>query len=330
MTADPVLAAARAGDARSFDAMVAPYRRALVAHCYRLLGSPADAEDVVQDALLRAWKGLNGYDGRGSLRGWLYQVATNVCLTEIERRPRRKTVDELGPPAAQPGPPGEPLTEVAWLEPCAPELWADSPGPEARYSARESVGIAFLTLLQLLPAQQRAVLLFRDVLGWSAAETADALETTVAAANSTLQRARATMERWRETAITQRYDEGQVGALLKRYVQAWESGDATALAALLHDDAKLTMPPVSLWFQGRANIERFLSGLIPSFGAMRLRVFEANGGPAAAAYVQRPGESVFRAQSLQILSLAADGSIGRIDVFMNPEAFTKFGLPLEV
>lgn len=327
---DPLLVAARAGDAKSFDTLVAPHRPALVAHCYRLLGSPADAEDVVQDALVRAWNGLSGFDGRASLRTWLYRVTTNVCLTELTRRPRRHTADELRPAAAADSPMGEVATEVAWLEPCPASFWQLPKGPEARYSAKESVMVAFLTLLQSLPPLQRAVLVFRDVMGWSADETADALSTTTGAVTSALQRARTTMDRWREGSQTTELHEAPLKTLLGRYVQAWETGDATALASLLQEDAKLTMPPLSMWVLGREAIGHFVAGLIQQFGPVRVLVTEACGGPAVGIYTRAPGADAFVAQSLQVLSVSPAGQFARLDTFMHVDDFARFGLPPSV
>jgi RNA polymerase sigma-70 factor (ECF subfamily) len=326
-SSDGLIASARQGDARSFEALIAPHRPALLAHCYRMLGSPSDAEDVVQDALVRAWRGLSGFDGRASLRTWLYRVATNVCLSELERRPRRRSADELSPPAGPGAAPGAPLTDVAWLEPCPAEYWSAAPGPEARYAARESVTIAFLTLLQSLPPLQRATLVFRDVMGWSAAETAEALDTTVPAITSALQRARVSMERWREGEAPNRTDDGELRALLRRYVTAWEAGDADALARLLHEDATLTMPPLALWLKSRTAIGPFLGMLIHQFGQVKLLETQACGGPAVGFYVRGP-DGAFHAQSLQVLSVTPEGLFSRLDTFMGSGSFGRFGLPL--
>jgi RNA polymerase sigma-70 factor (ECF subfamily) len=217
-----------------------------------------------------------------------------------------------------------------WLEPCPPALWqAGARGPEAKYSARESVAIAFLTLIQTLTPSQRAVLLFRDVLGWSAAETADALETSTAAVNSSLQRARETLDALHLAAPSEpSADEAAARSLLARYVAAWDSGNVDAIAALLREDAKLTMPPVPSWYAGRASIAGLLRAMLAGAGSrMRAVAGEASGQPAAFVYELRPGDAVFRAQSVHVLTLDAAGQCTRMDVFLSPALFTRFEQP---
>lgn len=321
MSEAELLRAARAGDARAFEALVGPHRAALLGHCYRLTACCADAEDAVQDALVRAWRGVGGYDGRGVFRAWLFRIATNAALTG---RTRRTTTDRLVP-AAKPGDaPGAPL-EDAFVEPCPPAFWSHEVGPEARLSAKESIALAFVALVQELPASQRAVLVLRDVLGWSAEETADTLETTVAAVNSALQRARASIDRWRATEP--RGSDERLRELAGRYVRAWESGDPAALAALLHADARLTMPPVPLWFEGREAIAGFLQGLFVQLGERRVVELEASGGPAFATYVRAGG--ALRLHSISVVHVAGS-AVDRMDAFADPAVLKRFLLPAEL
>jgi len=246
----PLLDAATRGDRDAFQQLVEPYRRELQFHCYRMLGSLYDAEDLVQETLLRAWRGRDRFEGRASLRSWLYRIATNACLTALAHRSnaRRVLPEALSPPADQ-MPEGEPATEMPWLDPypdAALDGLADAaPGPDARYELREAVQLAFVAAIQQLPSRQRAVLLLRDVLGWSAGETASLLDTSVAAANSALQRARATLEQRFPSGqpTTQPAPDDRQRALLERYVRAWEDADLDGFVALLRDDAVLSMPP---------------------------------------------------------------------------------------
>src|SRR5260221_3146563 len=253
------LTAALNGDQDAFERLVEPYRRELLVHCYRFLGALEDAEDMLQETLLRAWRGLHSYAGRAPFRAWLYKIATNVCLDALERHRARVLPNAL----VQPGTPGEPLPAAVldpiWLEPLpdsALDNLAAGPGadPEAAYEARESVTLAFLALLQQLPGRQRAALILRDVLGFSADETAQMLDLSTAAVNSALQRARATMDGGAARPAPPPA-EGQLAELLSRYVRAWEAADSASLVRLLRDDVVLTMPPVPLRFAGRAGVE---------------------------------------------------------------------------
>lgn len=329
-----MLAEARAGDAARFGELVAPYRRELEAHCYRMTGSLADAEDVVQESLVRAWRGLPSFEGRSSLRTWLYKIATNACLSSLEQRPRRAVPSGLGPPSDPGAPLAPPVLDPIWLDPGPDALWQATPqGPEARYAARQSVAVAFLAALQHLPPLQRAVLLLRDVLDWSAADVADLLDTSVAAVNSALQRARATVEarRGQAEAVGPRdLADAETHELLRRYVDAWERGDADALVAVLRDDATLAMPPVPSWFAGRDAIVAFLAPLWPRLGAQRVQVVGVCGGPGVAVWVRAPGDDRFRAQALHAISLDEHGAVAAIDAFMNPAIFSRFGLLAEL
>ncbi|HEX8968289.1 MAG TPA: RNA polymerase subunit sigma-70, partial [Chloroflexota bacterium] len=233
-------------DDQAFRALVDAHLSAVRVHCYQMLGSLQDAEDLAQETLLRAWRGLDRYEGRASLRGWLYRIATNACLDELQRRGRRLLPPMVGSPVGAFVPTPPPATESTWLEPL-PEAWYDvadpAPGPEARYELKEAVELAFVAALQRLAPRQRAVLLLRDVLGWSARDTAGLLGMSVAATNSALQRARGRLGDPTTPAAT-RLDPRTERDLLERYVDAWEQADLAAFVALLKDDAVLSMPPL--------------------------------------------------------------------------------------
>jgi RNA polymerase sigma-70 factor, ECF subfamily len=258
MTESTLLAAAVAGNESAYAEPVEEHRHALHAHCYRMLGSVHDAEDAVQETLLRAWRNLSSFQGRSSLRSWLYTIATNACLRVIERRPRRMLPIGYGPPADPHRPLGEPLVESTWIEPYPDErLGLDDglAGPEARYEQRESIELAFIAALQHLPARQRAVLILREVLGFSGAEVAAALETTPASVYSMLQRAHHTVEHripeLSQQATLRSLGDERLRAIVDRYVRAWERNDVDALAALLTDSATIAMPPTATWYRGR-------------------------------------------------------------------------------
>ena len=287
---DPIrLSEAKAGDESAFRALTDPYRRELTVHCYRMLGSIEDAEDTLQDALVRAWQALARFEGRSSLRSWLYKIATNACLDALDRRKVRSLPHETHPPAS-PGDPIPPPTEGVWIEPLPDDLFVDAaPSADARLSEREGVALAFLAMLQRLPGKQRAALVLRDVLGFSANETAEILDLTVAAANSALQRARETTEAARKTPPPKIPDDAAVRDLLSRFMRAWDAGDASAVVALLTNDAVFSMPPLPLWFSGRDAIHAFLAHL---FATRRFRttLTRANGAPAIAIHEEgQPG-----------------------------------------
>jgi RNA polymerase sigma-70 factor (ECF subfamily) len=323
--------AARGGDEDAFRGLVAPHRAVLNAHCYRMLGSPHDAEDALQEALLRAWRGLDGFRSGAPIRPWLFRIATNVCLDAVSRRPRRVlTVAGRAPAAAGDGP-GTPLVESVWLEPFPDgrhDLGDSESAPGARYEQRESVELAFVAALQHLPPRQRAVLLLRDVLGFSAREVAEALETTVASVNSAMQRARSAVAE-RVPARSQQETLASLGdarlrELVQSYVAAWERNDVEAIRALLVEDAIFAMPPYPSWWHGRDAV----MAAFAAAGAPRLRhvLTRASGQPAVAWYVWHPGEEAYRASALEVVSVAGE-RIAQITAFVSPPLFTRFGLP---
>src|SRR5689334_21027106 len=262
---DQLLEAARGGNQDAYAPLVEPYRSELHAHCYRMLGSTHDAEDALQEALLRAWRGLGRFEGRSSFRSWLYTIATNTCLNAIQRRPKRVLPIDYAPASDPHDGPGEPLIESVWIEPYPDVGMGLEDGyasPEARYEQRESVELAFIAALQHLPARQRAALILREVLGFSAQEVADALETTVASVNSALQRARRTLderlpERSQQTTLGALGDE-RTREIVQRYADALERADVGAVLAMLAQDATWSMPPIPDWYRGHDAIAGFL------------------------------------------------------------------------
>ena len=307
-----LLPALRAGDERAFQRLTERYQRELLVHCYRMLGSLHDAEDALQETLLRAWRGLESFEGRSALRPWLYRIATNACLDAIASR-RRRVLPNATNPAAEAGVPlPDPATEASWIEPMPDTLIDLRPAvnPEAHYDARESVTLAFLATLQTLPGRQRATLILRDVLGWRASEVADLLTTSVPAVNSALHRARASMKGYRHdraTVVPTADDSRQTATLLSRYVDAWQAADAAGLVALLREDALMTMPPLPLWYQGRAAIRWFFESQLfggDAVGRFRLVATAANGSPAFATY-QGDDSGIYRLRVLQVLTIEA-------------------------
>jgi RNA polymerase sigma-70 factor, ECF subfamily len=305
-----LLEAARRGDEDAFRRLVEPYRAELNAHCYRMLGSVHDAEDAMQDVLLRAWRGLARFEGRSSLRSWLYTVATNASLDAIGRRPKRVLPIDYGPAADPHGGPGEPLVESTWVEPYPDEALglADGyAGPEARYELRESVELAFVVALQHLPATQRAVLIMREVLGFSAKEAAESLETTVASVNSALQRARKTVEdrlpEESQQATLRSLGDQRLREIVEGYVDAWERCDVEAVVGMLTEDATFAMPPLASWFGGRDAITAFLAGW-PLSGNWDWRhvAAHANGQPALAFYSWDPDQKSYLPFALNVLT----------------------------
>lgn len=353
-----LLTAACGGDEHAFRQLVETYREELHAHCYRMLGSVHDAEDALQDALLRAWRGLARFEGRSSLRSWLHRIATNTCLDVIARRPKRVLPVDYGPPADPHRGPGEPLVESVWVEPYPDERLGVEDGlavPDARYEQRESVELAFIVALQHLPPNQRAVLILRAVLGFSAREVAETLDTTTASVNSALQRARAAVderlpEQSQQSTLRSLGDE-RVREIVESYVEAWDRGDVDAVVSMLAEDASFTMPPLRTWFGGREGIRIFLAGW-PLSGAWRWRHVEtrANGQPALAFYSWDEDAQTHLPFALNVLTFR-DELIGDVTAFVNrsierpereaywrwPEepsdprrqvaAFERFGLP---
>ena len=287
-----LLETARSGSEDAYRRLVEPHRSELHAHCYRMLGSVQDAEDALQEALVRAWKALPKFEGRSSLRSWLYRIATNTSLDAIERRPKRVLPIDYGPPADPAGGVGEPVIESVWIEPYPDETLGIEDGyasPDARYEQRESVELAFIAALQLLPANQRAVLILREVLGFSAQETADTLDTSVASVNSALQRARATIEKKlpeqsQQETLRSLGDE-KIKEIVEQYAEAWERNDVDTVVSMLAEDAAFTMPPMARWFQGLDGIRGFLSrwSMLPDWGWRSIPTI-ANGQPALAFY----------------------------------------------
>ncbi|MGA8209934.1 MAG: sigma-70 family RNA polymerase sigma factor [Nocardioidaceae bacterium] len=298
------------------------YRRELFAHCYRMTGSVHDAEDLVQETYLRAWRAYHAFEGRSSVRTWLHRIATNVCLTALEGRDRRPMPTGLGAPASDPGDPVEANGEVPWLEPAPDQALGD---PATLVADRDTVRLAFVAALQHLPARQRAVLVLRDVLRWRAAEVAEAMETTVASVNSALQRAHATLAKadLHEDAVGE--PTGAQRQLLDRYVQAFWDKDIDAIVSMLTRDAIWEMPPHTGWYQGAVEIGRLIEQQCPGGPRdMRLVPARANGQPAFGLYM-RDG-TVFRPFHLQVLTLGA-GGVEHVGAFFDPGLFPVFGLP---
>jgi RNA polymerase sigma-70 factor, ECF subfamily len=320
--------------AADFDAATTPFRHELVVHCYRMLGSVEDAEDVAQETLIRAWKARERYDAeRASLRTWLYRIATNACLTALEGRPRRPLPSGLGAASEDPDTPLVPDFAVPWLQPLPDSyLRRDHADPLARAAERDGVRLALVAAMQLLPPRQRAVLVLRDVLKFSAAEVAEQLETSTAAVNSALQRARAAIAAAapRENAV-RRPDDRAVRDMIERYSHAFESADVDALVALLTQDAILEMPPVPLWYVGRVNYGRFIARVFAMRGAgWRMISTTANGQPALAAYCPdesagEGGAGALRLHTLQVLTVTSRGIAHNV-VFQDPRVFETFRL----
>jgi RNA polymerase sigma-70 factor (ECF subfamily) len=329
-----LLKAAQLGDDDAYGRLVAPYRRELHVHCYRMLGSIPDAEDALQEALLRAWRGLPRFEARSSIRSWLYRIATNACLKAIERRPKRVLPIDYAPAADPHDGPGEAVIESVWLEPYPDEkfeLEANLAGPEARYEQREGVELAFIAALQHLPARQRAVLVFRDVLGFSARETAAALETTPISVDSALQRAhKAVADRLpdqSQQATLRSLGDNELSEIVERYVAAWERDDVDAIVAMLTEDAKMSMPPLPTWYSGRDQVAMFLHDS-PLAGVKRWRLVpaRASGQLAFGHYVWDEQAQAFTPHGLNVLTLRGT-RIEEITAFLSPDAFERFGLP---
>ncbi len=330
MSTGDLITRARSGDGDAFAELTQPYRRELQVHCYRMLGSFQDAEDALQDTLLSAWQGLAGFEGRSSLRTWLYRIATNQCLN-ARRSARRRPVKEWDVPGVEPPEPTG-LGEVGWVEPypdalleSAIEMPAD---PEARYEQTESISLAFVTALQVLPPRQVAVLVLRDVLGFHAAEVAEMLDSTVESVNSALKRARANLQQklpfTGDRLAPPARDSAGEAAIVAKFVEAYETADLDALVTLLTDDVFVSMPPIPFEYEGREAAARFFASILGSGRQFSLVPTRANGQPAFGAYVLAPS-GISHGAGLFVLTLAGD-RICALTRFENT-VLPSFGLP---
>ncbi len=331
MVTTDLMTRARAGDGDAFRELTEPHRRELQVHCYRMLGSFSDAEDALQDTLLAAWQGLGGFEGRASIRTWLYRIATNRCLNAL-RSARRRPAMEWNIPEVEPPEPTR-LGEVVWLEPYPDALLEgviDRPlGPEARYEQTEAISLAFVTALQVLPARQRAVLILRDVLGYHAGEVADMLDSTVESVTSALKRARAGLQRrlppTGEREPPPAPDSPAEQALVAKFVRAYESGDVDGLVALLTADVSVAMPPIPLEYHGRDAVARFYASVIRPGRTYDFVPTRANGQLALGAYLRNPTDGIRHAAGLLVLTLTGD-QICAVTRFDN-NVLPWFGLP---
>jgi len=333
------LSAARKGDADRFSELTEPYRRELLVHCYRILGSLHDAEDLVQETLLRAWRRLDTYEGRASFRSWLYKIATNACLDFLDQRRSRRLLPIDVLPASDPDAQITPSTpEMTWLEPFPDEWLSDKSAvnPEARYTDSESISLAFLTALQILPPRQRAILILRDVLDFSASETAELLELTLSSVNSALHRARVTLAKryhaQESEAPTSTLTDEKTQWLLDQFIAAWESADVEGLVALLKEDAAFAMPPSPSWYQGREAIGLFVSttvfaedGMFAGKASHRWRLLrtQSNAAPAFAIYQRIEGDE-YQTFGILVLNLDTEG-LTQIISFIDPSLPSRFG-----
>ena len=334
MTAEQaLLEAVRGGREDAFRQLVENHRAELHAHCYRMLGSLHDAEDALQDTLLRAWRGMPGFGGRSSLRTWLYRIATNACMDAIARRPKRVLPIDYGPPSAPALGNDQPLVESVWVEPYPDEALGLADGhaaPDARYEQREAVELAFIASLQHLPANQRAVLILRDVLGFSAREVAESLDTTVSSVNSALQRARKTVaqrlpERSQQETLRSLGDE-PMRELVDAYLDAWVRADVDALRALLAEDVVFSMPPWPVWWRGREEIAAFSKTAQDHCPETHRIPTRANAQLAIASYSLDSETGCDSASAIDVFTF--EGSrIKEITAFVTPEVFPAFGLP---
>ena len=350
---EQLLEAAKSGDEDAFARLVEPHRGQLHAHCYRMLGSAHDADDALQDAMLRAWKALPKFEGRSQISSWLYRIATNVSLNQIAKRPKRVLPVDYGDPTSDPHQAaGPPVFESVWIEPYPDELLGDADGPqapEAHFEQREALELAFIAALQNLPPNQRAALIMSEVLGFSAKETAEALETSTASVNSALQRARKLLderlpEQSQQAALRALGDE-ELNDVVERYMQAMESADVDGLISMLSEDASWSMPPQPAWFSGREAIAAFLSLNPFQYFKWKLVPVRANGQAAVGCYSWDESRGVYVAHAINVLSLRG-GEISEIVTFLDvtrrgvedPRAsnfyeekvFEPFGLPSEL
>ncbi|MDX8453235.1 RNA polymerase subunit sigma-70 [Mesorhizobium sp. VK9D] len=325
-------------DRLAFERLTVAHRRELKLHCYRMVGSLNEADDLVQETFLKAWRARSQFDGRGSARGWLYSIATNSCLNAIKARSSaRRILEQPERPPSEGGATDGPTAELAWLEPYPdaelPDIADDRPGPEARYEAREAVRLAFVAAIQLLPPRQRAALLLCDVLGWSAIEAAQLLGGSTASINSALQRARATLgERYPQGRPPQRsLPSADEGLLLERYMLAWQADNLDGLVDLLREDAVYHMPPWREWYHGRPAIGAFLGSVWGNFAGYRAVAVGANGQPAVGVYALGHRDSIWRPHSLHVIE-PDYGKIASLTIYvppLGPALFAAFGLPPE-
>jgi RNA polymerase sigma-70 factor, ECF subfamily len=326
-----LLEAARGGDESAFRRLVEPHRSELHAHCYRMLGSLHDAEDALQDAMLRAWRGLPRFEGRSSLRSWLYKIATNASLNAIERRPKRVLPIDYGPATDPHDGLGLPPLESVWVEPYPDEslgLEEGFAGPDAHYEQRESVELAFVAALQHLPANQRAALILREVLGFSAQETAESLETTTASVNSALQRARKTIdERLPEEsqqATLRSLGDQRLREVVEGYMDAMRRGDVDAVVNMLAEDAAWSMPPLPAWFSGHDALRGFLiRGPLSGDWRWRHLPAHANGQAAVGSYSWQPEEGTYRPFALDVLTVGGDGRLKAVTSFITRSTLSR-------
>lgn len=330
---DADLDRARLGDDMAFTRLVEPLRRELHAHCYRMLGSTHDADDALQDALVRAWRGLSRFEGRGSLRSWLYTVATRTCLDIVERRGKRALPVDLGPSSDRAVLDGNaPLTDVAWLGPYADAGLADGrAAPEARYEQREAVELAFVAALQHLPGNQRAALVLFEVLGFSAAEIATMMDTSTTSVNSALARARKVIAAKVPSRTQQQtlrlLDDARAQEIVTRFATALERGDAKALVALLTEDVTWSMPPLPHWYQGIEAVTDFAVRVpLTRCPSWRYRLTSANGQPTAAFYLGEDSSGPHLAWSITVLTLRGE-HISELTSFIGRDHFASLGLP---
>jgi RNA polymerase sigma-70 factor, ECF subfamily len=323
------LAAARAGDQQGFSDLVEPYRSELLVHCYRLLASNQDAEDMVQETFLRAWHHLDSFAGGQYFRAWLYKIATNICLDELDKRTRRVLSPARFPQSDVRAGIAPVITEPIWIEPFPDERLPEAaPGPEARYTLNESISLAFLAALQFLPPRQRVILILCDVLDWPARDVAGLMEITIAAVNGLLRRARATMKDGypeHEPVLTINH---QVRAVLEQYVAAWESGDVGTLIALLTDKVVFSMPPSPTWYAGVEAVSVHAKRMFSDQAQPRWRLqpTRANNRFAFACYRREYRDGVYYAHSLHVLTIE-NTQIAEIHAFFFPQLFPRFGMP---
>ena len=326
MNEQELLAAAWRGDENAFGRLVEPYRRELLAHCYRMLGSVQDAEDALQDALLGAWRGLARFEGRSSLRSWLYTITTNACFKAIQRRPKRVLPIDYGPASDPHDQPAAALVESVWLDPY--------PTPDDRYEQRETVELAFVAALQHLPARQRAVLILRDVLGFSGAEVAEALGSNPDAIYTALQRAHKTVDarlpERSQQANLRSLSDAELREIVDGYLEAWERADVDAVVAMLTDEATFTMPPQPTWFRGRDAVGAFLAARPLREGRRwRLVATRANGQLAFGHYYWDADNGAFVGEGISVLTLRG-AQIDDITTFRTAALLERFGLPARI